>query len=76
MCLCYRSVVKLIFNALYSFLEDYKLVNPCQSGFKKNDFCINQPVSITHEIYSALDCNPSPEVRGVFLDLSKAFDKV
>ena len=43
---------------------------------KKNHSCINQLVSITHEIYSAFDCNPSLEVPGVFLDLSKAFDKV
>ena len=35
-----------------------------------------QLVSITDEIYSAFDCNPSLEVRDVFLDLSKAFDKV
>ena len=67
---------KLLFNALYSFFEGHKLLNPCQSGFKKNDSCINQLVSITHEIYSAFDCNPSLGVRGVFLDLSKAFDKV
>ena len=66
----------LIFNALYSFFEDHKLPNPCQSGFKKNDSCINQLLSITHEIYSAFNCNPSLEVRAVFLDLSKAFDKV
>ena len=33
-------------------------------------------LSITHEIYNAFDCNPSLEVRGVFLDISKAFDKV
>ena len=31
---------------------------------------------ITHDIYKAFDANPSLEVRGVFLDLSKAFDKV
>ena len=55
---------------------DHKLLNPCHSGFKKNDSCINQFVSITHEIYSAFDCNSSLEVRGVFLDLSKVFDKV
>ena len=33
-------------------------------------------MSITHETYNAFDCNPSLEVRGVFLDISKAFDKV
>ena len=67
---------KLLFNALYSFFEDHKLLNPCQSGFQKSDSCINQLVSITHEIYSAFDCNPSLEVFRCFLDLSKAFDKV
>ena len=56
-------------NALYSFFEDHKLLKPYQSGLKKNDSCINQLVSITNEIYSAFDCNPSLEVRGVFVDL-------
>ena len=74
--ICVKIFEKLLFNALYSFFEDHKLLNLCQSGFKKNDSCINQLVSITHENYSAFDCNPSLEVRDVFLDLSKAFDKV
>ena len=74
--ICAKIFEKLIFNALYSFFEDHKLPNPCQSGFKKNDSCINQLLSITHEIYSAFNFNPSLEVRAVFLDLSKAFDKV
>ena len=43
---------------------------------QENDSCINQLVSVTQEICSAFDCNPSLEVRGVFLDLSKTFDKV
>ena len=73
--ICGKTFEKLI-NVLYSFFEDHKLVNPCQSGFKKSDSCINKLVSITREIYSTFDCNPSLEVRGVFLDLSKAFDKV
>ena len=33
-------------------------------------------ISIIHEIYRAFNCNPSLEVRGIFLDLSKAFHKV
>ena len=74
--ICGKIFEKLIFNALYSFFQDHKLLNPCQSGFKKNDSCINQLVSITHEIYSVFNCNPSLEVGGVFLDLSQAFDKV
>ena len=35
--------------------------------------CVNQLLSITHEIYHSLD--NGLEVRGVFLDISKAFDK-
>ena len=49
--------------------------NPCQSGFKKNDSCMNQLVSITYETYSAFDCNPFLEVRSLFVGLFKAFDK-
>ena len=47
-----------------------------QSGFRPGDSCVHQLISIVHEIYSAFDANPSLEVRGVFLDLSKAFDRV
>ena len=49
------------------------LILPNQSGFKPRDSCINQLLSITHEIYNSFD--EGLEVRGVFLDISKAFDK-
>ena len=66
----------LIFNSIFEFLEDNSLLNPNQSGFRSSDSCVFQLSSITHEIYTSFDCNPSLEVRGVFLDISKAFDKV
>ena len=50
------------------------MISQNQSGFKSGDFCINKPLSITHEIYKSFD--DGWEVRGVFLDISKAFDKV
>ena len=37
---------------------------------------MHQLISIVHDIYNASDANPSLEVRGVFLDISKAFDMV
>jgi len=52
------------------------LLNSNQSGFRPSDSCINQLLAITHEIFEAFDCNPTLEVRSVFLDISKAFDKV
>ena len=74
--ICSKNFEKLIFDSIYSFVIHNKLLNSYQSGFRPNDSCINQLISITHNIYRAFDANPSLEVRGVFLDLSKAFDKV
>ena len=67
---------KAIYHNLLNYIERENLLNINQSGFRANDNCINQLISITHEIYRAFNCNPSLEVRGIFLDLSKAFDKV
>ena len=67
---------KIIFNRIYNFLLEEDLLNPNQSGFRPSDSCINQLLAITHEIFEASDCNPRLEVRSVFLDISKAFDKV
>ena len=54
-----------------------KLLNPNQSGFRQCDSCINHLLAITHEeMFEAIDCNPPLEVKTVFLDISKAFDKV
>ena len=50
------------------------MITPNQSGFQTGDSYINQLISITHEIYKSFD--DGYEVRGVFLDISKAFDKV
>ena len=35
-----------------------------------------QLLSVTHEIYKSFDCHPPTDIRGTFLDISKAFDKV
>ena len=53
-----------------------KLLNPNQSGFMPGNSCIHQLISITHKIYVSFDANPSLEVRGVFLDISKALHQV
>ena len=36
---------------------------------KQGDLCINQLLSVTHEIYKSFD--DGLEVRGIFLDISK-----
>ena len=71
---CSKIFEKIIFNSLFEYLEDHKLLNCNQSGFRSGDSCVHHLLSITHEIYKSFDANPSLEVRGVFLDISKAFD--
>ena len=59
---------------MFSFFSENDLISPKQSGFRTGDFCTNQLLSIAHKIPSAFD--DGHEVRGVFLDISKAFDRV
>ena len=58
------------------FLNENKLLSDAQSGFRPSDSCEYQLLSIVHDIYKSFDCNPPLEVRGIFLDISKAFDRV
>ena len=41
---------KIIFNKIYQFLLEERLLNPNKSGFRPSDFCINELLAITHEI--------------------------
>ena len=72
--ICGKIFEKLIFNKIFKFFIESELISPNQLGFKPGDSCINQLLAITHEIYKSFD--DGFEVRGVFLDISKAFDKV
>ena len=56
------------------FLITNHLISTNQSWFKLGDSSINQLLSITHGIYSSFD--QGYEVRGVFLDISRAIDKI
>ena len=63
----------LLYNQMYAFFIENNLISLDRSGFRQGDSCINQPISITHEIFRSMD--QGYDVRGVFLDISKAFDK-
>ena len=67
---------KCIYDALYSYFDKNDLFTSCQSGFRKGDSCVTQLLSITHEIFKSFDVSPSIDTRGVFLDISNAFDRV
>ena len=59
---------------MFGFFIENDLISQHQCGFKPGDSCINQLLSITHQICQSFD--ESFDVRSVFLDISKAFDKV
>ena len=47
-----------------------------QSGFRPDDSTTNQLLYLVNEIHEAFENSKSLEIRAVFLDISKAFDKV
>ena len=59
---------------MFGFFIENDLISQHQSGFKPGDSCINQLLWINHEIYQSFD--EGFDVRTVFLDISKTFDKV
>ena len=74
--ICFIIFEKVIYNWLFKYLDDNNLLTSNQSGFWRGDSCVDELLSTTHEIYKVLDANPSLDVRGIFLDLTKAFDRV
>ena len=69
-----KTFERLIYNEVYPYLIDNDLISSHQSEFKGGDSCINHLISIAHEIYKSF--NEGFEVHGVFLDISRAFDRV
>ena len=74
--ICGNIFEKLIFRSLYSYLTTNNLITKHQSGFRPGDSCTNQLLFLVNEIHEAFENPKSLEVRAVFLDMSKAFDKV
>ena len=71
-----KILEKVIFNNLYSYLYSNNLITKNQSGFRPGDSTTNQLLYLVNEIHQAFENPKSLEVRAVFLDISKPFDKV
>ena len=62
--ICGKILERLMFNEMSKFFIENELISSNQSGFKRGDSCVNQVLSITHEIYKSFEeCH---EVRGAF----------
>ena len=65
---------RITHDSTHNYVIDNNLISQNQSGFKRGDSYIKQLISITHDTLNSL--NEILEVRGVFPDISKVFDKV
>ena len=66
--ICCKVLEHIIYSSISSHLENHQLIREEQHGFQKNKSCETQL------IYTIL--NDGGEVDALFLDFSKAFDKV
>ena len=73
--ICGKISENIIFNNLYNYLHLNGLITKNQSGFCPGDSTTNQ-LYLVDEIHQAFGSPEPLQVRAVFLDISKAFDKV
>ena len=59
---------------MYDYLISNNLITKNQSGFRPGDSTTNQLLGLINEIHKSFENRR--EVRAIFLDISKAFDKV
>lgn len=69
-----KVMEKIIHKHVFNFFSENNMISALQSGFVPKDSTVNQLTSIYHAFCQALD--EGKEVRAVFCDISKAFDRV
>ena len=69
-----KVLEKIIHKHVFNFFRDHNILTPLQSGFVPQDSTVNQLVDLYNTFCKALD--EGKEVRAVFCDISKAFDRV
>ena len=69
-----KTMERMVNKRLQYHLEKNRLINPTQSGFRKNRNTEDQVAYITQEIENGFQ--QKMKTLAVFVDLSKAFDKV
>lgn len=69
-----KVMERCVFKYLFNYLISQNVLTHLQSGFIPGDSTVNQLVSLYDEFCKALD--DGKEIRCVFCDISKAFDRV
>ena len=66
----------IVFKPRYAYFVLNNLITNNQPGFRPLDSTVNQLLDLINDIDKSFDNRKSLEIRGVFLDISKAFDNV
>ena len=69
-----KVLERIIHKHIFNFFHENNFISSFQSGFVPNDFTVNQLTYMYHSFSKALD--EGKEVRAIFCDISKAFDRV
>ena len=69
-----KTLEKIIHKHIFNFFQDNNIITYLQSGFVPGDSTVNQLTHVYNTFCKALD--DGLEVRAVFCDISKAFDRV
>ena len=76
MMVCGKILERLVFNLIFDFRDNSSLFSANQLGFRPSDSCESQLLPICHEIYTSFFIKQLLRFRGVFLGVSKTFDRV
>ena len=62
--ICSKVFERIIYDNILKCFLDNNLISSKQCGFRLGDFCLNQLLSITHDVFTSFD--NGVEVLGVF----------
>ena len=66
--------IKIVHKRIFNFLQENHVITALQSGFVPGDSTVNQLTDLKNTLRQALD--EGKEVRAIFCDISKAFNRV
>ena len=69
-----KTMERCVHKRLYNYVIEHDLITPLQSGFKHGDSTNFRLLHTYHTFCEEVDSDK--EVRAVFCDISKAFDRV
>ena len=71
-----KLLEKIIYNQLYTFLNNNNILYEHQYGFRKNHSTIHPILHLIKDVVTNNDKPTKESTIGIFLDLSKAFDTI